>query len=124
MKPGDASPLLLTDGINQNAVSKHQILKVESKEALKTLLAERSSVRYLQYSQSQEDEYLRAIRRLISKDLSEPYSIYVYRYFLYQWGHLSFLVCCLNIHSILSLLSYSMIASFCLSYSYASLQYG
>ena len=31
------------------------------------------------------------MRRLIAKDLSEPYSIYVYRYFLYQWGHLCFL---------------------------------
>jgi hypothetical protein len=29
---------------------------------------------------------------LISKDLSEPYSIYVYRYFLYQWGDLCFMV--------------------------------
>lgn len=32
------------------------------------------------------------MRQLISKDLSEPYSIYVYRYFLYQWGHLCFMV--------------------------------
>ena len=31
------------------------------------------------------------MRQLIAKDLSEPYSIYVYRYFLYQWGHLCFL---------------------------------
>jgi peptide alpha-N-acetyltransferase len=28
---------------------------------------------------------------LISKDLSEPYSIYVYRYFLYAWGPLCFM---------------------------------
>ena len=51
-----------------------------------------SSLRYLQYDQSMEDQYLTAIRQLISKDLSEPYSIYVYRYFLYQWGHLCFMV--------------------------------
>lgn len=31
------------------------------------------------------------MRQLISKDLSEPYSIYVYRYFLYQWGDLCYM---------------------------------
>lgn len=31
------------------------------------------------------------MRRLISQELSEPYSIYVYRYFLYQWGDLCYL---------------------------------
>ncbi len=47
---------------------------------------------YVQYEHAQEEKYLPAIRSLISKDLSEPYSIYVYRYFLYQWGHLCFMV--------------------------------
>ncbi len=49
-------------------------------------------LRYVQYDSSKESQYLSAIRQLISKDLSEPYSIYVYRYFLYQWGHLCFMV--------------------------------
>lgn len=48
---------------------------------------------YVQYEGEEEEEYLPAIRQLISKDLSEPYSIYVYRYFLYQWGELCFMVC-------------------------------
>ena len=43
-------------------------------------------LRYVQYHSSKETTYLSAIRQLISQDLSEPYSIYVYRYFLYQWG--------------------------------------
>lgn len=47
---------------------------------------------YAQYHSSKESTYLAAIRQLISNDLSEPYSIYVYRYFLYQWGDLCFLV--------------------------------
>ena len=47
---------------------------------------------YIQYDGEQEAKYLSAIRQLISKDLSEPYSIYVYRYFLYQWGDLCFMV--------------------------------
>ncbi|OKL58761.1 N-alpha-acetyltransferase 30 [Talaromyces atroroseus] len=48
-------------------------------------------LRYIQYDSARENEYLTAMRQLISKDLSEPYSIYVYRYFLYQWGDLCFL---------------------------------
>ncbi|SLM38752.1 ribosomal-protein-alanine n-acetyltransferase, partial [Lasallia pustulata] len=46
---------------------------------------------YVQYSLEKEKEFLPQIRELISKDLSEPYSIYVYRYFLYQWAELCFL---------------------------------
>ena len=49
-------------------------------------------LQYIQYQHSLESQYLPAIRALISKDLSEPYSIYVYRYFLCQWGHLCFMV--------------------------------
>lgn len=48
-------------------------------------------VHYRPYDPSQENESVDAMRQLISKDLSEPYSIYVYRYFLYQWGDLCFL---------------------------------
>lgn len=47
---------------------------------------------YIQYQSEHEAMYLSAIRQLISTDLSEPYSIYVYRYFLYQWGDLCFMV--------------------------------
>ncbi|KAI9707082.1 MAG: N-alpha-acetyltransferase mak3 [Candelina mexicana] len=49
------------------------------------------SLQYVQYETNKESLYLTAIRQLISKDLSEPYSIYVYRYFLYQWGELCYL---------------------------------
>ncbi|CAG2101029.1 unnamed protein product [Medioppia subpectinata] len=49
------------------------------------------------------------IMRLIQKDLSEPYSIYTYRYFIHNWPHLCFLamyesrcvgaiVCKLDVH--------------------------
>ncbi|EXJ85702.1 ribosomal-protein-alanine N-acetyltransferase [Capronia coronata CBS 617.96] len=48
-------------------------------------------ITYVQYSLDKETEYLPQIRELISKDLSEPYSIYVYRYFLYQWAELCFM---------------------------------
>ncbi|KAF2795454.1 acetyltransferase, GNAT family [Melanomma pulvis-pyrius CBS 109.77] len=49
------------------------------------------ALQYVQYDGDKEESYLPAIRQLISKDLSEPYSIYVYRYFLYQWGDLCYM---------------------------------
>jgi len=48
-------------------------------------------ITYVQYAIEKEAEYLPQIRQLISRDLSEPYSIYVYRYFLYQWADLCFM---------------------------------
>jgi peptide alpha-N-acetyltransferase len=49
------------------------------------------SILYKRYDPAQETQLLESIRGLISKDLSEPYSIYVYRYFLYQWGNLCYM---------------------------------
>ena len=70
--------------------------------AIRREMAEKSNIRernslpaelqYIQYEHALEKRYLPSIRALISKDLSEPYSIYVYRYFLYQWGNLCFMV--------------------------------
>lgn len=62
---------------------------------------ETPDLNYVQYEPSKEAEHLPAIRQLISKDLSEPYSIYVYRYFLYQWGELCYMVCTSFFHSLL-----------------------
>ena len=61
-------------------------------------------LQYVQYQGDKEEIYLPAIRQLISKDLSEPYSIYVYRYFLYQWGELCFMVLSSSSFSKVSLL--------------------
>lgn len=51
-----------------------------------------SGLRYEQYDAAKEAESVAAMRELIAGDLSEPYSIYVYRYFLYSWGDLCYLV--------------------------------
>ena len=53
---------------------------------------DQDELKYVQYEPDKESQYLTEIRQLISKDLSEPYSIYVYRYFLYQWGDLCYMV--------------------------------
>ncbi|KAF1361826.1 acyl-CoA N-acyltransferase [Lizonia empirigonia] len=50
-----------------------------------------TGLQYVRYDGAKEEQQLPSIRKLISKDLSEPYSIYVYRYFLYQWGDLCFM---------------------------------
>lgn len=68
------------------------------KTRIKAKMSLPSELKYIQYSHNLEAQYLPAIRALISKDLSEPYSIYVYRYFLYQWGHLCFMVSNLSQH--------------------------
>ncbi len=55
------------------------------------------SVRYETY---QSEEHLHDLIELIGKDLSEPYSIFTYRYFLHNWPHLCHLV---SIDNLLSL---------------------
>ncbi|KAI9702161.1 MAG: N-alpha-acetyltransferase mak3 [Bogoriella megaspora] len=64
-----------------------------SKAALsaKPEIQENAGLRYVTFDPSKEGVFLPQIRQLISKDLSEPYSIYVYRYFLYQWSDLCFM---------------------------------
>jgi len=49
-----------------------------------------SKIRYIVYESERQME---AIMQLITRDLSEPYSIYTYRYFIHNWPKLCFLVC-------------------------------
>jgi hypothetical protein len=44
------------------------------------------------YVNYESEKQMPDIMRLIQKDLSEPYSIYTYRYFIHNWPHLCFLV--------------------------------
>lgn len=46
-------------------------------------------VKYVCYKNEQQ---MKDIMRLIQNDLSEPYSIYTYRYFIHNWPKLCFLV--------------------------------
>ena len=46
-------------------------------------------IRLLPYSSELQ---MSAIIRLIKEDLSEPYSIYTYRYFIYNWPNLCWMV--------------------------------
>lgn len=48
-----------------------------------------NGVDYVQYK---DESQMPLIMNLITKDLSEPYSIYTYRYFIHNWPGLCFLV--------------------------------
>lgn len=48
-----------------------------------------SEIMYICY---ESEHQISDIMKLIQKDLSEPYSIYTYRYFIHNWPHLCFLV--------------------------------
>jgi hypothetical protein len=65
---------------------------MQQSSAMRYSQAGSDQLKFVQYDIQQEAKYLDPIRTLISKDLSEPYSIYVYRYFLYQWARFCFMV--------------------------------
>jgi N-alpha-acetyltransferase 30 len=74
------------DGQGQSSSSNEQQQAIRQPSAL--FQRDVPGITYDQYSLEKEKEFLPQIRELITKDLSEPYSIYVYRYFLYQWAEL------------------------------------
>lgn len=61
----------------------------------------------IEYTMYESEKQMPYIMSLITKDLSEPYSIYTYRYFIHNWPDLCFLVrificqTCININKYL-----------------------
>lgn len=69
--------------------SKDEIMKGRENEKTPSAAVTSSEVSLVQY----EDEgQLEAIMSLVDRDLSEPYSIFTYRYFLHNWPGLCFMV--------------------------------
>ena len=60
------------------------------KTVVKTVEESLPDVTFRQY---ESELQLPHIMRLMKADLSEPYSIYTYRYFIHNWPNLCFLVC-------------------------------
>ena len=58
----------------------------------------RSDVSDIDYFVYESEKQMPDIMRLITKDLSEPYSIYTYRYFIHNWPKLCFLVSTFNFY--------------------------
>ena len=68
----------VTEEISELSIHENQQQSDDSKE-----------VEYIVY---ENELQMPCIMRLIQKDLSEPYSIYTYRYFIHNWPHLCFMV--------------------------------
>jgi hypothetical protein len=49
--------------------------------------------RMIQYVSYKDETLLETIMSLIDQELSEPYSIFTYRYFITLWPNLCFMVC-------------------------------
>lgn len=62
-------------------------------------------VKYVCYKNEQQ---MKDIMRLIQKDLSEPYSIYTYRYFIHNWPKLCFLVSSINTYILYLYIKYNI----------------
>ncbi|KAA8530054.1 hypothetical protein F0562_004763 [Nyssa sinensis] len=60
----------------------------EAETSVETVEFEASEIEYASYG---GEHHLPLIMRLVDEELSEPYSIFTYRYFVYLWPHLSFL---------------------------------
>ena len=79
----------LAEHDRQRHVEAERREKVIALKASLVALGEEHGVRYITYG---GEEHLHEIMDLITRDLSEPYSIYTYRYFIYQWPKLCHLV--------------------------------
>lgn len=78
----DLSNLSIDKTDTQNSVMEEA--DTETGDSLDTL----SPISYRVY---ESEELMPEIMRLITKDLSEPYSIYTYRYFIHNWPKLCYL---------------------------------
>lgn len=67
------------------------IIVIDQAETLSTESKD-NDIQYVSYTSELQ---MPDIMKLIQKDLSEPYSIYTYRYFIHNWPKLCFLVCVL-----------------------------
>ena len=69
----------------------HSIALQFCKRAQVTNCKHNSLSLFLNFARYKSEEQLHLIQELIDKDLSEPYSIFTYRYFINQWPHLCYL---------------------------------
>jgi len=87
-------------GLQQTAIADLSGLSIVDEDSVKPRVpcddsvatqsdAKESKIRYIVYESERQME---AIMQLITKDLSEPYSIYTYRYFIHNWPKLCYLV--------------------------------
>ena len=99
-KPKEKSPIKASMCVNssnssiENSSSNSQNIEkaTEQFSELKVQPSDENSVNHVEYIVYENELQMPCIMRLIQKDLSEPYSIYTYRYFIHNWPHLCFMV--------------------------------
>ncbi|XP_067636313.1 uncharacterized protein Naa30A [Eurosta solidaginis] len=92
------------DNISQRAVANSKTVTTSSQEATLSVSAQSTVVNttnpppaldlsnvHIEYKEYESELQMHDIMRLIQAELSEPYSIYTYRYFIYNWPKLCFL---------------------------------
>ncbi|XP_034239664.1 N-alpha-acetyltransferase 30-like [Thrips palmi] len=71
-----------------NGTSSEELEAIASSKSAVGILKETDAIVYVSY---ESELQMPDIMRIMNKDLSEPYSIYTYRYFIYNWPKLCFL---------------------------------
>lgn len=65
-----------------------ELARLDLKSPMRMAIGDDHGINYVRYESELQMPW---IMRLITKDLSEPYSIYTYRYFIHNWPQLCFL---------------------------------
>lgn len=89
---------ILSAPVPNNSVQTEDVSGENSRKA-GSVESEQSEIEYVSYKSELQ---MPDIMRLIQKDLSEPYSIYTYRYFIHNWPKLCFLVSILSTLQVVS----------------------
>lgn len=76
--------------VKQKVQVENQVVKTQTVEEVDAKLS--NPLPPIEYVQYESELQMPMIMRIIQKDLSEPYSIYTYRYFIHNWPKLCFLV--------------------------------
>lgn len=99
----DAAPSEVKTNVNSVQSSDGKTMRHPENDSLEVRCSELDKIENLDYTSLQEHSekieiisyeselQMPEIMRLIQKDLSEPYSIYTYRYFIHNWPKLCFL---------------------------------
>lgn len=92
-----SNPEIVEEPSSTSSTSSQNTDQTESEEITldtgKDLQPSDEKIEYVGY---ESELQMGAIMALITKDLSEPYSIYTYRYFIHNWPNLCFLVRFIN----------------------------
>ena len=77
-----------------DSLSNVQLDDNSEKSEIHSISKTNPKINFIQY---ESELQMPMIMKIIQKDLSEPYSIYTYRYFIHNWPKLCFLVSFLNV---------------------------